>query len=553
MAGIAPAVRIVDNPRGRKPNVMPRSSIQPWYVAVLALALVLLSHWLQNGTGLDFCDEGYLWYGAVQTSAGHVPIRDFRSYDPGRYYWVSATSHIFGQGILGLRKSTALFQMVGLLCGLLALTRVIRNHTGLALAGVGLTLWMFPHYKIFESSISMMAVFLAVRLLEHPSRGRFLAAGMFVGAAAFFGRNLGLYCFLAFVSLITFMRIRFRPEGLPGGVGIWLAGVILGYSPMLVMALGVPRFWGSFVESVVFLYTRGGLNSPLPVPWPWTLDCGTWSSGLAREASIAASFLLIPLFLGISLGILFFSRRWRVERHPLLPASTFVALFYCHHAFSRADLSHLAESMAPLLLGLVALTQFIEGRRAARIACAAALIAATLPAGLAGSMAFHRLRAPEGVFVRTRLAEDTIWVLSWQAEAIESMRRLVREHVSPGESLLIAPQEPALYCILKRECPVWDPMPAWPHTEGKQQQMMDRLERSKTQWVLISNARSGDHDHRRFQDMQVFLWTYLTREFAPVPWPGLKPDQILLHRKDPGKPGWTGSLPDDGSQRTAES
>ncbi len=534
-------------------SAMNRATIHPLYVVVVTLTLVILSHWLQDGTGFDFCDEGYLWYGAARTSNGDVPIRDFRSYDPGRYYWISAASHVFGMGILGLRRSTALFQVLGLLCGLLALTRVIRNRAGLALAGACLTLWMFPHYKIFESSIPIIAVFLGVRLLERPTRARFLAAGVFVGLAAFFGRNLGLYSFLAFVSLVVFMRIRLRPAGLRSSVGIWLAGVILGYSPMLVMAFAVPRFRESFVESLLFLHTRGGLNSPLPVPWPWMLDYGTWGPGLAREVSMAASFLFIPLFLGIALGILFFSRRYRVERNPLLAASAFVTLFYCHHAFSRADLGHLAKSMAPLLLGLVALMQFIVTRRTPRIAWAAVLIAVTLPAALAGSMAFHRLRAPEGVFVQTAVGQDTLWVLSRQAETIESAKRLVREYVSPTESVLIAPHQPSLYCILQLESPVWDPMPAWPHTEAKQREMIENLERRNTRWALISNGCSGDHHHRRFRDVQPFLWTYLTREFEPVPWPGLEPDQILFRRRDLEKQRSSGRFPNDGWQPTTES
>ena len=63
-------------------------------------------------------DEGFLWYGVLQTRAGEIPIRDFQSYDPGRYYWCAAWSFLFGGGILGLRASIAVMQAVGLFFGL---------------------------------------------------------------------------------------------------------------------------------------------------------------------------------------------------------------------------------------------------------------------------------------------------------------------------------------------------------------------------------------------------------------------------------------------------
>ena len=74
--------------------------------------------------GLPLSDEGHLWFGIDRVVAGDVPIRDFRSYDPGRYYWGAAWSSLLGEGIFGVRASSRVFQLVTLCLGLLALARL---------------------------------------------------------------------------------------------------------------------------------------------------------------------------------------------------------------------------------------------------------------------------------------------------------------------------------------------------------------------------------------------------------------------------------------------
>jgi len=59
--------------------------------ALLSVALPGGLYWLIGHIAVHPSDEGFLWYGVLQTAAGEIPLRDFQSYDPGRYYWATAS------------------------------------------------------------------------------------------------------------------------------------------------------------------------------------------------------------------------------------------------------------------------------------------------------------------------------------------------------------------------------------------------------------------------------------------------------------------------------
>ena len=89
-----------------------------------AVVLALALHLAFGDIDLNLADEGFLWYGVLRTLEGQVPLRDFQSYEPGRYYWCAAWCACFGTGVLALRGALALFQALGLFCGMSVLRRL---------------------------------------------------------------------------------------------------------------------------------------------------------------------------------------------------------------------------------------------------------------------------------------------------------------------------------------------------------------------------------------------------------------------------------------------
>jgi len=266
-------------------------------VIILAAFLSALSFYLQSAIDINLADEGYLLYGVVQTAAGKVPIRDFHAYDPGRYYWMAAWSYLFGEGLVAMRFSLSLFGGLGLCFGLLAARRAVRSFWGLAFVGVLLEIWIFPRFHPFEIAFAMGTVFFATRLIEAPTFRRYFVAGVFVGLAAFFGRNLGLYGFLAISLTALYIWLRLE-KALPfKRYACFVGGVFLGYSPMFFMVLFVPGFLAAFIDSILFLFRIGGTNLPLPVPWPWhAFFAGRGVFQFCHDFFLGLLFLIMPLF-----------------------------------------------------------------------------------------------------------------------------------------------------------------------------------------------------------------------------------------------------------------
>jgi hypothetical protein len=522
---------------------------------ILAALLTAAAFLIQGNVGLNLADEGFIWYGTARTAMGEVPLRDFQSYDPGRYYWGALWLKAIGSnGIIALRVSQALFQFLGLSLALLLLRRVVSSWLALIVSSGILVLWLFVPWKIYEPVITIAAVYFAVLLIESPSNIRHFLAGVFVGGAAFFGRNHGVYCFAAFLLLILYIWWTRDRGPLAIRIALWGLGILAGYSPMLLMLLVVPGFFASFTKEI-FATVQHGTNLPLPVPWPWAPEYSRLNFRQSLQAfSEGVVFLCLPLFYLAGFILVLFRRRMRLS--PVFIGCIFVGVAYLHYTFDRAQLYYLAWTIPPFILGVIALTkQFTGPYRKPAVAIVWALlvglswtaldqapdtyflskprawIKTKLPGGrgrtLAEAMRDYDLE-------ETKLNGDQLWISPATKNFISAIESIDHRLVPKDENLLIAPHETALYPILQKRSPLREIYFLFPIPLARQQEMTDELQRKKVNWAIIcSEVRVDRNNDLNFRTTDNYVWAYLSANFESVQADGIGPSCELLHRRIP--------------------
>jgi hypothetical protein len=506
-------------------------ALAPLFLAVLFAGGIYL--WLGD-KNLNMADEGFLWYGVVQTRAGEVPMRDFQAYDPGRYYWCAAWSFVFGSGILGVRAAGAVFQALGLAAGLAVCARFTRSLAGLALCAAILAAWMFPRHKLFEPALALVAVWIGARVVEDPAPRRLLAAGVFTGLAAWFGRNHALYLVLGFSALAAYLTWK---RALPApfrAARAFVLGALAGSAPLWGMLLLVPGFAAGYAESLR-LIARHGANLPEPYLWPWRVElAGKTGLELLGSLALALAYLLPVVVYPLGLLVALRTPRHLLAERAVPLAAAIVGVFYAHHASVRSDAVHLAQSIHPALVLALALPATLSARALARVLTGLVLSAVTLFAVFQASPSFIHLRSgARSEAVEVDVAGEALRLVPAQAAMLRGIQAAVSARVAPEEALFIAPARPTLYPVLGKKSPVWWLYFFWPASAEEEAETIRRLDATPVNWALIVEHAVEERAERGFRSTHPRVWQHLADAFRPVPDERLPPGHHLFRRKDP--------------------
>lgn len=488
--------------------------VQAVVLAVVAVAALFV--W-EGNKSFSLWDEGFLWYGVQRVMLGEVPIRDFMAYDPGRYYWAAALMDLWrDNGILALRAAEAIFQAMGLSVGLLLIARTIKKHSlwYLLLSAITLMVWMIPRHKIFDMSLAIFLIGALTYLVEKSTGRRYFLAGLCVGLVAVFGRNHGLYGAIGSLCVIGWLNIK-RSEGVGPikGLALWAAGVSLGYVPILIMLLLIPGFASAFWESIHYLFEIKATNLPLPVPWPWLVDFASTPMGdVVRNALIGFFFLGLLVFGVLSVAWVTRQRLRDIPVSPALVAASFLVLPYAHFAYSRADVSHLAQGIFPLLVGSLVLFS----TQPPRIKWPLAL---TLCASSVWVMIVFQpgWQCRTGECTSVEISHSTLQVDPGTASDIALLRSLDNTYAKQGRTFIAVPFWPGAYALLERKSPMWEIFPLLPRSKTFELEEVKQIKSTAPGFALIVDMPLDGRDALRFQNTHPFIYRYILDNFESLP------------------------------------
>jgi len=492
---------------------------------VAATCAVVASFGLNAYSDLSLLDEGFLWYGAQRTYVGDVPFRDFQSYDPGRYYWSAAIMWLVGDdGIIALRLAIAAVQWVGL--GMLGwlVGRTTGSAPLVAWAVMLATVWMFPRHKLFDMTASIMLVLTTSLLLQHRIARYYFLGGVAVGIGAIVGRNHGAYGAVSQLVTIALSVWAAGGRAAIAALGAWGLGILIGYFPMVLMLGYVPGFLEAFVENFLFLMHFPADLYSVSTPWPWRLDYTDLDSAGLKQAALGLVLVAMMAYPALVLVLTLFGSIPK-SRGSALWSAAILCLVYSHHALSRADASHLAQSIMPLLIG-ISILGAATGRRSRYVwGCGIGLasilsIFLALPEhpGYRAKVAGTWLPAEVGVdrlLVSPETANEIAWLHSVRARFLEE-----------GKSLYVTPLWPGAYPVLDMAAPNQEVYALYPRTIAFEKRELERLRSANLGLVILTDRSVDQNDLQRFQATHPLLYRFVRENFSqlevPAPYPWLK-------------------------------
>lgn len=479
-----------------------------------AAALVLGSFVWQGRYGFNIGDEGFLWYGVQRVQAGEAPLVDFMSYDPGRYYWSAALMGLLRQdGLVALRAATAVFQWLGLFAGLALLLRgrSKRDLALFALAATALLVWMYPWFKVFDTSASLLLVGGLTLLVQQPSPRRFFLAGVVIGFAAVFGRNHGLYGFAGLLGVAIYLVcLRRETKTIIVGLVCSGCGIIVGYLPVLIMLVLVPGFPTALWESIRVIFDRAATNLPLPVPWPWLVAATDLPPAKVAADILTGIFFVALLAFGVA------SLAWIIHRAlqrraiaPEFVASSVLVLPYAHYAFSRADVTHLALGIFPFLIGVFVLLRDCEGWSRWIVALV------TTGASLLIVLPLHpgwNCRVTEAC-VAAEVGGEALTIEPLIANFL-TMLKDTRERYAPGDrNFVVTPLWPGAYAAFKRKSPMWEIYALFPQTGEFERREIEQIKHADPGFVLVLDVPVDGRDDLRFRATHPLIERFIRDNF----------------------------------------
>lgn len=465
-----------------------------FWISLLSTVILFVFHWNEVSS---LADEGVHWYASQRILFGGVPILDYSSYDPGRYYWTAALMWLFGDSDFFLyRVGAATFQFLGLYVSLLIISYHQKNRKVdifyLMLCSMVLCIWMSTYLLSFNYTVLVCLFFVLIRVVGVPCKQNIFIAGIALGLAAVFGRNLAVYGAFAYLCALAWTHLE-RNEKLETtvfqSIYIGFFGICLGYLPVLCMFLFVSGFPQAFIKSIQLLVDAGSTNIPLRLPMPWHFSWGQLVSSdtalsLRESRKLGTGlFFVLNVVAILSLAIWLTIKKFRGERViPIVVALTFLLLFSLHYPFSRASLVKIALTTIPVLITTLALVSSFH----IFIKCGLAILVLAMSLFTFNTM--DHCTSQENC-TEIVIRGDVLNTSIRKYRKLERINHIVNAY-APGEedSFAVLPAMAFSNAQWQRESPINSLYAVFPRAKWHQKEEIERIKKNRPAFIAVQEA-----------------------------------------------------------------
>jgi hypothetical protein len=495
--------------------VLQYSSTQPptrfWQViqcAMWAAVITTVRFAFQGSVGLMLEDEGFLWYGSQRILAGELPMRDFFGYDVPRYIWNALVMLVVGsKGIYGLRIGIALCEWVTLtmVCMIFTILQIRWRAVVFLLGIVTVAFWLYPRHKIYDHAVVWFMILAFWWWLVNPTNRRTFWAGIVIGVVTMIGRNHGVYAICAGSLLLGY--IWCSPMGWMQRIRlalIWGCGIGVGFAPMVLAMVGIPSFGRGYIEILEFFLWLGKTNLPLPVPWPWRQT--------NVDAVLVGLWFVVPVVTYVvTLGVIC----WRRWHNATISAGVLVAavvgVVYLQVIFSRADMPHLAQGIAPFIVLVVLLTAYLPQR----FQIAIMLVLCSWSASVNWNMAW------QSTWISSKdrqevTATNQLTVPNAVANQLALITAIHQKYAPNNESFVVTPYWPGAYALWQQTSPLYNTYILYSFDETTQNREISRLQQAHPRFILIDDSTVDNQKQIRFMVNYAWVDTYIRTHYQQV-------------------------------------
>lgn len=487
-------------------TMLQHRSIKPFIFFIALGELVTLTcFFIAGNVDLIVLDEGFFYDGVLRTLAGQMPMIDFLSYDPYQYFSCAAVMKLIGTSILDLRLSLYLFLGLGVGTGAWLIFNAI-NSLPLALVTVLALCLCIPwpiRTFVFVSPILVIAA--GYIWLKGSALKDWFIFGCVVGLTACFGRNLGLYAFVS-ANILFGIGHAIKAHKLSlRGYFAFLAGVSLGYLPMISLAVLTPGFLKANLEWLNLLSYSKNLNLTLPYPWIFTNG---------SPSVVGVTFTLLPLlFLG-SIAAIFLKRHTQSKSYYLLCAATPVAIVFFHHTTTRADIPHLGDVLsASIILSIAFAASFRMKTISVTFAAITTFLFCASMVNVNPTLIAY-FGNPEK-WLRIQFSGKEIYVPQGTAAYIEYFRSVHRQ-VIKEDPFVILPVSSVHYQAVGQLSPIFDGFSLFARPESYQMRMIDELQSKQIKWIFFLQLAVDSSDPIVFAKQSPLVHKFINENFEVV-------------------------------------